>query len=150
VGGGGYLLANGDDDFEMAYLGPVVEWRVRGDQRIGFGLRALVGGGEAMMSRPYGEVFGTPIGPSPVFRGFRDAGGFHGRPGHPITGVTADTLVLVSEYFFILEPQANVLWRVTRWMRVNAGVGYRAIAGTEVLGDELRGVSGNLSLEFGK
>lgn len=43
----GYFLTNRDDDFTLAYGGPVVEWIVRADRRIGFGVRALVGAGLA-------------------------------------------------------------------------------------------------------
>ena len=45
VGAGGYWLANQDDDLKMAYVGMVVEYLARSQERIGFGVRSLVGGG---------------------------------------------------------------------------------------------------------
>jgi hypothetical protein len=31
---------------------------------------------------------------------------------------------------------------LTKWMRLDAGVGYRLIGGPDLLGDDLRGISG--------
>src|SRR5690349_19488035 len=131
VGGGGYWLTNRDHDFEMQYGGVVVEWLSHANQRIGFGTRALVGGGTATLSLPYGEVFGPPP-PNGVWPPD------NGRPGHghghrpqpaPHTPVTSLTPVTVWDDYFIFEPQANVLIGITPWLRVNAGVGYRVVEG---------------------
>ena len=59
VGAGGYWLANQDDDLKMAYGGMVVEYLARSQQRIGFGVRGLVGGGRATLGSTVGEYFGV-------------------------------------------------------------------------------------------
>ena len=59
------------------------------------------------------------------------------------------TPVLVNEQFFIAEPQVDALWRITGWLRLDAGVGYRAIGGADLLHEQLRGVSGSIALRFG-
>jgi len=150
VGGGGYWLTNRDHDFEMQYGGVVVEWLSHATQRIGFGTRALVGGGTATLRLPYGEVFGAPP-PSGVWPD-------DGRPGHghghvpqptPHTPITSTTPIVVWGDYFVFEPQANLLIGITPWLRVNAGVGYRAIAGANEMNDHLRGASGTVSLQIG-
>jgi hypothetical protein len=58
VGAGGYWLANGSDDREMAYGGLVLEWLARTDSRIGFGARTLLGGGTATIGFSYADLLG--------------------------------------------------------------------------------------------
>jgi hypothetical protein len=153
VGGGGYWLANRSSDFKMAYGGAVVEWLVRADQRIGFGTRALVGGGSATLSRPFGDIFGNPPDTSRAFAdlhgGLRDIRGLHGHVPHRGNTITRDTPIVVSDTFVIFEPQANAFVSVTRWLRINVGVGYRVVGGSDALDDELRGVSGTVAVQFG-
>ena len=144
IGGGGYWLANRDDDFKMQYFGGVVRWNIGGHRRLGVSTGALIGVGDATLARSYGDLFGAaPVGDtSSRFRGGRGSQGF-GRV------VTSDTLVRIDDDFFIAEPQVNALWNITRWMRLDAGVGYRIIGASDLLGDELRGVSGSIALQFG-
>jgi hypothetical protein len=152
VGGGGYWLANRSSDFEMAYGGAVVEWLARADQRIGFGTRALVGGGNATLSRTFGDIFGTPdprAGFIESHGGLRDVGGFHGHVPPGTNTISRDTPIVVSDTFVIFEPQANAFVSVTRWLRINVGVGYRVVGGSDALDDELRGVSGTVAVQFG-
>lgn len=145
VGGGGYWLANRDHDFTMAYGGPVVAWVFRGEERVGFAVRALVGGGSATIARPFGEFFGTA--PVVATREVARFGRTHG--GHPITGFDSNTRVAVHEDFFIAEPQIGAVWRVTDWIRIDAGVGYRLIGFADLVGEHLRGASGSVSVRFG-
>ena len=65
VGAGGYWLANNAHDFSMAYGGIVTQYLVRSDRRIGFGVKGLVGGGDATISASYRDVYGTPIDTRP-------------------------------------------------------------------------------------
>ena len=51
--------------------------------------------------------------------------------------------------FFIAEPQFDALWRIAGWLRLDAGVGYRAVGGADLLHEQLRGVSGSIALRFG-
>jgi len=150
VGGGGYWLANQDDDLKMAYGGLVVEYLARSQERIGFGVRGLVGGGSATLGSTVGEYFdvdgiGLPVpdprhgGASRMIRGGR-------RGPFPISG---DTQILVREYFFVVEPQASVIWHFTRWARLDLGIGYRLTAGAGSLDEDLRGPSASVAIQFG-
>ena len=149
VGAGGYWLANGSDDREMAYGGLVLEWLARTDKRVGFGARTLVGGGSATVGLSYTDLYGpiapVVLGAAPVRFGHHD-----GRPPHGFNpGNLTNRTFRVSENFFVAEPQANVLLTITHWMRINAGVGYRLIGGTSLLEDRLQGVSGTVAIQFG-
>jgi hypothetical protein len=149
VGGGGYWLVNGSDDLEMAYGGLVAEWLARSDERIGFGIRGLVGGGGATIGTTAGEYFG--VRDLDVPRGdprFRHANQWM-RGGHGGAAIDAETALLVHEYFFVAEPQANVILHFSRWARLNVGVGYRLTAGAGPLDDELSGASGSIAIQFG-
>ena len=140
IGGGGYWLTNRDDDFKVAYGGPIIGFIARGDQKLAFGARTLVGFGNATLSDTYTALVGEQIrfgtnarGVRPARRGFNDS-----------------TRVAFEDNFFIAEPQANALWRITNWMSVDAGIGYRLIAGSDALDDRLRGLSGSIALQFGR
>jgi hypothetical protein len=147
VGGAGYWLTNGDHDFEMAYGGAVVGWTFHGNRAISFGPRVLVGGGDATISSTYGKILNLPPG---TVVGTRDVARFGSNRGNPIRPpITSDTRVIVSDDFFITEPQANVLWRLTDWMRIDLGVSYRLTAGTE-FDDQLRGFAGMVAIRFGQ
>lgn len=155
VGAGGYWLANQDDDLAMAYGGMVFEYLARSQQRIGFGVRGLVGGGRATLGCTVGEYFGVESdiglpardprhnGASRLVRGGR---GGRGGGGFPIA---ADTEILVREYFFVVEPQASVIVHVTGWARLDLGVGYRLTAGAGALDEDLRGPSASVAVQFG-
>ena len=140
VGGGAYWLANRADDFKMKYAGGLVRWNLWARRPIGLSTGAFVGVGDATLSRTYGDVFGIPEGTT------LRAGRRHG-VGQV---VTSDTLLRVNDNFFVIaEPQVNALWNIRSWMRIDAGVGYRFIGASDVLGRQLRGVSGSVGLQFG-
>ena len=142
VGGGGYWLANQDDDLEMAYGGMVAEWLGRNEERIGFGIRGLVGGGYATVGSTVGEYFGGDIAAT---------GGWNRHRGGVRGGglIDAGTPLLVSEYFFVAEPQASAVVQFARWARLSVGVGYRFTAGAGPLDDELSGASASIAIHFG-
>jgi hypothetical protein len=148
IGGGAYWLANDARDFKMMYAGPVVEWMVRGERRIAFGARGLVGGGRATIGGTVGDLFGVSAD--------QDADTIlrNGRGGRSVVGrtdrrLTSTSNVIVRDDFFIVEPQAIISIRATDWLHVDTGVGYRLITGAGPLNDRLRGVSGTLSVKFG-
>ena len=58
VGAGAYWLANRDRDFTMQYFGGLARWTIGGHSRLGLSAGALVGVGDATISRPYGDLFG--------------------------------------------------------------------------------------------
>jgi hypothetical protein len=51
--------------------------------------------------------------------------------------------------FFVAEPQADVLFRVAGWGRLDAGIGYRAIADASHRGTRLRGAAASISFQVG-
>ena len=148
VGAGGYWLANQDHDFKMAYGGAVVGWTFRGDHAFAYGGRVLIGGGDATLSSTYGELLHLPPGTVVGTREVARFGSHHGNPVHP--GVATDTRVIFSDDFFITEPQFNALWRLTDWMRVDVGVSYRLIAGSDFMDERLRGLGGTVAVRFGQ
>lgn len=154
IGAGGYWLANNHDDLQMAYGGMVAEWLARSDQRIGFGVRGLVGGGRATLGSTVGEYFGDGgvIGlPVRMPRLIQAARQMHrGRDWDGRTpSIDADTPLLVREYFFVVEPQASVVWHFARWARLDVGVGYRLTSGAGALDEDLRGASASVAVQFG-
>ena len=145
VGAGAYWLANRHDGFKMQYGGGLARWTMGGHRRVGVTAGALIGLGDATLSKTYGELFGS--GPTEGARSNRNGPmSFRGRNGWP---VTVDTPLRVSDHFFIAEPQVSALVRITNWMRLDAGVGYRVIGGADLLNEDLRGVSGAIALQFG-
>jgi hypothetical protein len=146
VGAGGYWLAN-QDDLKMAYGGMVVEWLGRSSERIGFGLKGLVGGGRATLGSTVGESFGADIQPLHAVNWNRHRGPIGGGRSGGI--IDADTEILVREYFFVAEPQAGVVLHFASWARLELGVGYRFAAGAGRLDDELSGASASIAIQFG-
>src|SRR5262245_41635620 len=147
IGAAGYWLTDGAPDREFAYGGAVVEWALRSDRRLGFGARALVGGGSATLSRPNGGGFtwmDASNAGNPMHRSFR---GFPGSaPGWSADGHRTG---LLRDDFFVLEPQLNLHFRAADWLRVGAGVGYRVIGTQDAVADRLRGVGASISLQMG-
>jgi hypothetical protein len=123
VGGGGYWQLNSTNGWHLAYGGPMVEWRFFPRSGVGFNLRALVGGGA--LYADYDHYYG-PYGPH---------GARHGYFGPYYR----------SEGFFVAEPEARVTFQLAPFMQLQAGVGYRATPE-----DGLSGLSGGISLHFGK
>ena len=145
VGAGGYWLANRDDNFKMQYVGGVGSWTIGAPRRVGLRAGAFVGGGSATLAKTYGDLFGEiPAGAPGLSRERRLS--FRGRGGSPITSAT---LVRVNEDFFIAEPQVNAVMSLTKWLYLDAGVGYRLIGGADLLSDDLRGISGSIALQLG-
>jgi hypothetical protein len=141
IGGGGYFLTNRDDDFKLAYGGPVFEWLVRTDRRIGFGVRTLVGFGAATLPLPITDF----INPRVLASSSSGRRGDHNDFRHFDPNAT----VAVDDDFFVAEPQVNVMWNLSAGQRLVFGVGYRAVANAPLLGDQLNGVSGSVAYQIG-
>jgi hypothetical protein len=138
-GAGGYWMTNGSRDRDLQYGGAVVEWLERADRPLGFSVRGLLGGGTARLPGTVTRI----VQPTPRFD--RD-----GRRIVPSGGPTTTVVpVVFHDDFFVFEPQANALVRLTRLMRLNVGVGYRLTDGGRQVDDRLRGVSGSLGLQIG-
>lgn len=134
IGAAGYWNTNRDDDHRMQYGGAVARWNLWPRQRVSLSTGGLVGVGTATLSRTVGDLFGGPIAGG----GFRNA-----------RLIPADARFRVNDTFFIAEPQVSALVHLNRWLRLDAGVGYRLIGSSPILGDQLRGVSGTIALQFG-
>ena len=143
VGAGAYWLTDGNRNREMAYGGLVVGWLARGDRRVGFGAKALVGGGEATLTSRVTELV-FPVGPF-------DGDGRDPRSSAPLRVQPSfrTVNVRVRDGFFVAEPEATAFVRLTRNFRLTGGVGYRLIGGARGLNDRLRGVSGSVALQIG-
>ena len=129
IGGGGYWMANQSHDREMAYGGLVVQWLARTNSRFGYSVKGLVGGGAATLS-------GVTL--------LRDNDERDNRRGR-ITSVRGRS----NQAFFVAEPEADVLVRLTRHMRLTAGAGYRFTAAERGGDSRLRGAVGTLGLQIG-
>jgi hypothetical protein len=140
-GAGGYVLTNRDDDFKMAYGGPVFEWLIRSDRKIGFGVRALVGAGTATLPLPASEFIDPRLLVASIDprRGSRSG----------LRQIDPRATVAVNDDFLIAEPQINVMWSLRAGQRLVFGLGYRAIGHAPYLGDDLQGVSGSIAFQIG-
>ncbi len=148
IGGAGYWLANEERDFKLAYGGLVVGWQSPEYGRIRFGGRGLVGGGTATL----GFDVTTLRGVDEIRFGVTNLRGPAPAPARAPVGVQPQTLrarTLGRDEFLVFEPQANISARVTRAIGVSCGVGYRATANANLLGDRLNGPTANLAVQFG-
>ncbi len=106
--------------------------------------RGAAGGGTATLSKTYGDLFGDiPVNAAGADRHPRLS--FRGRGG----AIASATPVRVREDFFIAGPQVNTVPPLTKWLHLDAGVGYRLIGGADLLNDDIRGVSGSIALQLG-
>ena len=153
VGGAGYWLVNGSGGDELAYGGLLAGWSVPLGSRIRFGARGLVGGGHATL--------GTDVDVRRGGGGFSGFSGFNGRGndprfmrfgastrGGPASVPISTFRVRARDDFFVFEPQADLLTRVTDHVSVNWAAGYRLTGFTDVLDDRLNGATGSAALRF--
>lgn len=133
VGGGGYWMANQTRDREMAYGGLVLQWLARTSAPLGFSVKGLVGGGATTLSQTI-----TPLPRRP---------GIDDNRRDTIAGRSVQ--IRTHQGFFVAEPEADMLVRLTRHMRLTVGAGYRFIAAERNVDDRLRGAVGTLGLQIG-
>jgi hypothetical protein len=158
IGGAGYWLVNGSRGDELAYGGVMAGWSMPAGSRIRFGVRSLVGVGRATLATDVDVTRGL-VGRG---RGFDDGRGGGGgiRPGD-IRGTTrfgrtdqggaqASTIrVRARDDFFVFEPQADLLTRISSHFALNWAAGYRLTALTDVLDDgRLDGATGSVALQL--
>ena len=132
VGAGGYWQANSTNGLRLAYGGPVLEWRIRRTETIGFNVHALIGAGELYADNypVYRNVHIDVVGPH---------GAVHVDNGYPYMNYGH------SDVFFVAEPEAQIVVRFGSSARLQGGIGYRATSR-----DGLSGVSGSIGLQFGR
>ena len=133
IGGGGYWMANQNRDRDLAYGGLVLQWLARTSAPLGFSVKGLIGGGAATLSRTI-----TPLPRRP---------GIDDNRRDTIAGRSVQ--VRTHQGFFVAEPEADVLVRLTRHMRLTVGAGYRFVAAERGGDDRLRGAVGTLGLQIG-
>ena len=146
VGGAGYFLANRHDDFQMQYGGGLVRWTFLADRPVAISTGVFAGFGTATIARPFGDLFNIPTSPAASVPAGR--GGNNGRIRFG-TSPSADTPVRIHDDYTLAEPQLNIVWSITPWLRLDAGAGYRFVGNAELLNRQLRGASGSLALQFG-
>ncbi|HEX7796015.1 MAG TPA: hypothetical protein VF456_16755 [Vicinamibacterales bacterium] len=116
---------------ELAYGGAFVQWRGGVDRLFGYSVQGLIGGGSATATGDVSVVHFDRTDPRKV------------------TPVFTTERLPFREDFFVAEPGANVIVRLSSHVRLHAGGGYRAVAGAHGLNDEIRGAVGSVALEIG-
>src|SRR5262245_26951514 len=130
IGAGGYWLTDTSSQRDMWYLGLVTGVYLNRDRPVGFGFKALIGGGEATIGQQRNYL--QPR---------------RGGPGSPVT---------VTDFYhtgiFVFEPEADVVLHLNEHMKLTGGVGYRftGVPYYYGYGDSLiNGVTGSVSLQIG-
>jgi len=136
IGAGGYGLTDTSSLRDMWYFGLVTGVYINRDRPIGYGFKALIGGGEATIAQQY---YAYPPQPQPrrgAVAPVYYTGGYQ-------SGI------------FVFEPEANVVVHMNKHLSLTGGVGYR-FAGEPYWGyyggftnDGLSGVTGTVSLHIG-
>jgi hypothetical protein len=116
---------------ELAYGGAFVQWRRGVDRLFGFGVQGLIGGGSAAATGDVSVIH------------------FDRTDTRKLTPIFTTERFPFREDFFVAEPGANVLVRLSSHVRLHAGGGYRAVAGAHRLNDEISGAVGSVALEIG-
>ena len=126
-------------DRQLAYGGLVVGVQARGNERVGFGVKGMLGGGRATVVRSV-----------TLFDDRDDLVHIQSSAIVPRIPVPIVTTARVRDAFFLAEPEANVIVNLTKRFRLTAGVGYR-FAGNRERGarDNLSGVTGGVALQVG-
>lgn len=148
IGAGGYWLANGSGGRGLSYGGGILGWSTPTERAVGLSVRTLVGWGEARLP----VTVTTPALTMPGYPGHIGFGGFgdYWRPGGPPLTIPPQTFqVRAYDSFFVAEPQADVLFRLASWGRLDAGVGYRAVGAAGPYDNRIRGITGSISLQVG-
>ena len=139
IGAGAYWLVDGPDDTELSYFGPVVGWSTNLGGRVDVSLRALVGLGSA--TRRFDDD-GT-VGDDEFHHAFR----FSRFQRH---GRTFGGLARYRDEFFAAEPHLSLFTRLTDWLGVDVGVGYRFTGRELDIGTSLEGASASFGFRIGQ
>jgi hypothetical protein len=129
VGGAADWLVNPSSDHEMWYGGLSLQWLAHTQSRFGYAAKGLIGGGEATLG---GTTFVPVVNP---------------RRGRVVSPAPVRTLF--HQAFFLMEPEADVLIRLTHGMRITAGAGYRFTFADYGGDSRLRGAVGTVGLQIG-
>jgi hypothetical protein len=117
IGGGGYWMPEQHrDDREMAYGGLVMQWFARTNERFGFSVKGLVGGGRATVPTRVIEI--RPL-PEP-----RELARLTPAQINDLMRSRTST-VRLREDFLVAEPEVNARIGLARHVRLTVGAGYR-------------------------
>ena len=142
IGGAGYVVANRTRNFNMEMLGALVRYRIAGTDTVSLNPGLFLGGGDATITRRYGDLFGTPAPmPMPMDP--------HWPYADPVTPISVNTQVRVHDSFVVAEPRLNALVSVKPWLHLDVGAGYRFIGDSRWVGRQVRGASGSIAVVFG-
>jgi hypothetical protein len=151
IGGAGYWLVNGSRGDTLAYGGVLAGWSMPLGSRIRLGGRGLVGLGRATLATELDFAGGLAGGPGWGSGGIRPGGtggvtrfGAGGRRGTQVSTIR----VRARDDFFVFEPQADVLTRITGHIGLHWAAGYRLTALTDALGDRVDGETGSVALQL--
>jgi hypothetical protein len=136
VAGAIYTLVNGSHDLGLTYGGLMLGWSTRPEARLRFGGRALIGGGTATIPQ-------TIVVQDVQFGGRGDPRFIDAPP------VTRTVATRARDDFFVFEPEANAVTRITDHIGIDLSVGYRVTGWDRFLRDSVDGVTGSLALQFG-
>ena len=136
IGAGAYWLVDGPNDTDLRYFGPVVEWSTQSGGRFDLSLRGLIGLGVA--TRQF-DSSGT----------FEDNHRSRFRFSRFSRGRLSDGLVRYRDEFFVAEPHVSVFTRVTDWVGVNIGAGYRFTGRELGIDTDLEGASISVGFRLG-
>ena len=123
VGGGLYTLVNGSRGRGLTYGGGMVGWQWWNGRTFAGDIRGLVGVGQGTTTQ---SVTLTD------------------RQGHTLSQAR-----FLSTDFFVAEPQADLLVRLTKHLHLQLGAGYRLTAADRGLTDHFNGATGSLALRIG-
>jgi hypothetical protein len=129
-GAGAYWNTDRSRTHDLTYVGFVAGWYSHLDHPVGFGVKGLIGGGEADLAEQVAILQRAPI------------------RGQPPTFGTAT--VRFRRDFFIAEPEADVLVHLSRLLTLTGGAGYRFTSGERgTPSNRLRGATGSVALQIG-
>jgi hypothetical protein len=146
-GGVDFLVDHGHHDAVagMGYGGFVAGWFMPAGRALHWGVRALVGFGQADLTDTFSyTVPDNAIYPDPRHHGYYPPGG-----SYPPAGSTVTQQYRFWEDFFIFEPQATAVLHVARGVAIDLAGGYRLTAGAGHYDSWLRGASGSVGVRIG-
>lgn len=141
VGGAFYRLLSGPSDWDLYYGGLVIGLQMPPGERVAFGVKGLLGIGEAQNRFAVTEFL--PLGNLRF--------GTRHLPAVRFPFVPGDTRIEVSDTFAVFEPEASVSVKVTNRIRFGVSAGYR-FAGTDdnyLFEDRLNGATGTITVQVG-
>jgi hypothetical protein len=123
IGAGLYTLTNGSDGRGMTYGGGMAGWQWWNGGMFSGNVRGLVGAGSGTVTQDVTLI--------------------------DRAGRRFERTRLLSSGFFVAEPQADLLVRLTKHLHLDVGAGYRFSNAGHGNNDRFSGASGSLALRIG-